>query len=86
VSIQTSPGRVRGHGLTVDRQEDITAGFVQYTGTCSCGRWTDRSLFRRLVTQAYLRHVADNVLDPEGKHEQLRATLRALRGPLAPRP
>jgi hypothetical protein len=79
-------GRVPGHGLTVVRADANLYGtdVVLYEGACSCGRWSDSSRFRKLVTDAYVRHLADSVLDRAGDHDQLRATLRALRGPLAP--
>lgn len=76
-------GRVRGHGLSVDRAES-PGGFVLYKGSCSCGRWSDHSRFRKLVDEAYARHLVDAQRDPEGKHDAIRAQLRADRGPLAP--
>jgi hypothetical protein len=76
-------GRIAGHGLTVARTERPD-GFVLYEGSCSCGRWSDRSLFRKLVSDAYARHLVDTKRDPEGKHDAIRGQLRAVRGPLAP--
>ncbi len=77
-------GHGPGHGLTVHRVDDIQGYAVLYEGSCSCGRWSDKSRFRKLVSDAYARHVVEAQRDPDGKHDELRRTLRALRGPLAP--
>jgi hypothetical protein len=70
------------HGLHIDRVDDL--GRVRYVGACSCGRWSDESVFRALILKAYARHLVDAQRDPDGKHDAIRGQLRVLRGLLAP--